>query len=344
MRDAAPHPRVRILLPSPDAPRRRPGPSPRNARERRGARPAQYAYIEGSARSTALSVVPRPDSLRFGPAGIPISSPRRTAEDGVIRVAEMGLGAMELEFVRGVRMSAEAAARVREAAGSRDVLLTVHAPYYVNLLSDDPGKVEASITRIMESARVGASAGAWSVVFHAGYYGGLGPADAVRRVRESLLKVTRALGDEGVRIWIRPETMGGLAEVGDLAEVIDVVDGIEGALPCLDFAHMYARSLGSMNSRDAFREALALLERRLGREALDNFHAHMSGMEYGPRGERRHLPLEESEFRWREALDALREFGPRGALISESPLLEEDALLMMKHYRGGRRGRRGARR
>ncbi|MGC8969796.1 MAG: TIM barrel protein [Conexivisphaera sp.] len=285
-----------------------------------------------------------PDSLRFGPAGVPRSSHRASTEEGILRVAELGLGAMEVEFVRGVRMSAEAAGRVRDAASSSGILLTVHAPYYVNLLSDDEAKVRASVDRILESARVGAAAGAWSVAFHPGYYGKLDSATAVARVRELLSEVTRRLRDEGIDVWVRPETMGGLAEVGSVDEVLDIVEGVDGSLPCLDFAHIYARSLGSVNSRDAVRELLARIESRLGREAFVNFHAHISGMEYGPRGERRHLPLEESEFRWRDALSALREFNPRGAIICESPLLEDDALLMKKYYEGlGRRRARGAR-
>ena len=280
-----------------------------------------------------------PDVLAFGPAGIPRSSAGRATEDGVMRVAEMGLDAMEIEFVRGVRMGLDAANRVREVASSARVLLTVHAPYYVNLLSDDAAKVDASIGRILESARVGAAAGAWSVVFHPGYYGKFTPEGAVERVRGYLASISRTLRDEGIEIWVRPETMGGLAEVGDLDEMIAASIGIDGVLPCLDLAHVYARSLGSVNSGEAFRDIMSRIEGRLGRDAIDNMHVHISGMEYGPRGERRHLPLEESAFRWRDALDAMGEFDPRGAVICESPLLEDDAVLLRDHYREVRRRR-----
>ncbi len=282
----------------------------------------------------------RPSRLAFGPAGVPRSSAKRTTEAGILRVSEMGLDAMEIEFVRGVKMGADSAERVKEAASSAGILLTVHAPYYVNLLSDDEAKVRASVDRILSSARVGHAAGAWSVVFHSGYYGKLTSKEAVERVREHLRAITRTLRDEGVEIWVRPEVMGGLAEVGDLDEVLDIVDGLEGALPCLDFAHMYARSLGALNTRESIREALSRVESRLGRIAFENFHAHISGMEYGPKGERRHLPLEESDFRWRDALDALKEFDPKGALICESPLLEDDAVLLRDHYRGSRARRK----
>jgi len=268
----------------------------------------------------------KPSGLHIGPAGIPHSTKKKSTPEGVRRVAELGLDAMEIEFVRGVRMSDKLAEETRKAAEETGVILTVHAPYYVNLLSSDPAKVEASMKRILDSARVGYKAGAWSVVFHPGYYGKTPPEEGVRRVREAVKKITKQLRDEGIEVWVRPETMGGLAEIGSLEEVIDMVDGIDNASIAIDFAHLYARSLGKFNTYEKFSEALELIEKRLGNEALKNMHIHMSGMEYGPRGERKHLNLHESEFQWEGALRALRDFNVKGVLICESPSLEDDAL------------------
>ena len=120
--------------------------------------------------------------------------------------------------------------------------------------------------------------------------------------------------------------MGGLAEIGSLEEVIDMVDGIDNASIAIDFAHLYARSLGEFNTYEKFSEALELIEKRLGNETLKNMHIHMSGMEYGPRGERKHLNFHESEFQWENALKALKDFNVKGVLICESPSLEDDAL------------------
>ncbi len=268
----------------------------------------------------------KPSGLHIGPAGIPHSTKKKSTPEGVRRVAELGLDAMEIEFVRGVRMSDKLAEETRKAAEESGVILTVHAPYYVNLLSSDPAKVEASIKRILDSARAGYKAGAWSVVFHPGYYGKTPPGQGVRRIREALKKIIKQLKDEGIEIWIRPETMGGLAEIGSLEEVIDMVDGIDNASIAIDFAHLYARSLGEFNTYEKFSEALELIEKRLGNETLKNMHIHMSGMEYGPRGERKHLNFHESEFQWENALKALKDFNVKGVLICESPSLEDDAL------------------
>ncbi len=268
------------------------------------------------------------EKLYIGPAGIPLTAKKRSTPEGVRTVAELGLDAMEIEFVRGVKMSKELAAKTREAAIEEGVKLTVHAPYYINLLSPDESKVKASIERILSSARVGYMAGAWSVVFHPGYYGKLSSREGVARVRDALKVILKTLQNEGVDIWVRPETMGGLAEFGSLEELLEVVDGLEGASITVDFAHLYARSLGKFNSYDEFAAALEAIEDKLGTEALKAMHIHISGMEYGPKGERRHLPLEESDFRWREVLKALKDYNVSGVMICESPILEKDALLL----------------
>ncbi|MGC9009391.1 MAG: TIM barrel protein [Sulfolobales archaeon] len=272
------------------------------------------------------------DKLLFGTAGIPLSTPKKTSVAGIIRVRELGLDAMELEFVRGVKMSIETAQEVRKAAEENNVVLTVHAPYYINLNSDDPAKVRESIDRILQSARIGYIAGAFSVVFHSGYYGKDTPGKAYARIKNNIKIIVDSLRNEGIDIWVRPELMGGLAEFGDLEEVISLSEEIEGVLPAIDFAHLHARSIGKYNSYEEIVSVLELIERRLGREALRTSHIHMSGIEYGRRGESKHLNLEESDLNYREILRALKDFKVAGVVISESPNIEEDALLMKRVY------------
>jgi len=272
------------------------------------------------------------DKLLFGTAGIPLSTPKKTSVAGIIRVRELGLDAMELEFVRGVKMSIETAQEVRKAAEENNVVLTVHAPYYINLNSDDPAKVRESIDRILQSARIGYIAGAFSVVFHSGYYGKDTPGKAYARIKNNIKAIVDSLRNEGVDIWVRPELMGGLAEFGDLEEIISLSEEIEGVLPAIDFAHLHARSIGKYNSYEEIVSVLELIEKRLGKEALKTSHIHMSGIEYGRRGESKHLNLEESDLNYREVLRALKDFKVAGVIISESPNIEEDALLMKRVY------------
>ena len=110
--------------------------------------------------------------ILFGTAGIPLSSNPRTTADGIKHVRKLGLGAMELEFVRSVNISKEKAPEIRKAAEENDVVLTCHAPYFINLNSLEEQKIKASIERILNSARIANLCGGYSVCFHAGLYMG----------------------------------------------------------------------------------------------------------------------------------------------------------------------------
>ena len=272
------------------------------------------------------------DRLRFGTAGIPISTPKRSTVDGIIHVRNLGLDAMELEFVRGVNLKPELAKKIKYVAKKHDVLLTAHAPYYINLNAKEKEKVEASKRRIIQSAERLYEAGGWSVVFHAGYYLKQPPESVYQKILNELKDIERTLMDKGVKVWIRPELTGKPTQFGDLKEIVKLSEELEMVLPTIDFAHAHARNKGQCNTVEEWREMLSFIEDRLGREALDNMHIHISGIEYGEKGERNHLNLQESDMNWEDLLRVLKEFRVKGVVISESPNIEGDALLMKKKY------------
>lgn len=274
-----------------------------------------------------------PSRLHFGTAGIPNSTLRKNTINGIKRIVELNLDAMEIEFVRGVKMSLETAEEVKNTAKNLGVLLTVHAPYYINLNSSDSSKIQASIRRIIESAEIGYKAGAWSIVFHAGYYGKLNSSTTYNNIKNSLKTIVTTLKDIGVEIWLRPEAMGGLSEFGSLEEVIKLSEDLNDyILPCIDFAHLHARTRGKYNTYNEFKETMIIIENRLGKSALNNMHIHISGIEYGEKGEIKHLNLLESDLNYEDIMKVLKEFKIKGVVISESPNLEEDALLMKNTY------------
>jgi len=272
------------------------------------------------------------DRLRFGTAGIPRSTPKRSTIDGIEHVRRLGLDAMELEFVRGVNLKPELAKKIKYVAKKHDVLLTAHAPYYINLNASEKAKVEASKKRIIQSAERLYQAGGWSVVFHAGYYLKQDPAKVYNRIRDALKEIERELMDRGIKVWLRPELTGKPTQFGDLKEIVRLSEELETVLPTIDFAHAHARNRGKCNTAEEWREMLAFIEDRLGREALDNMHIHISGIEYTEKGEKNHLNLQESDMNWEDLLRVLKEFRIKGVVISESPNIEEDALLMKKKY------------
>jgi len=272
------------------------------------------------------------NSLLFGTAGVPISTPKPSSINGIKQVRILGLDAMEMEFVRGIKMSRETALEVKEVSVKENVVLTAHAPYYINLNSPDKDKVKASIRRILDTARITHTAGGWSIVFHAAYYGEDELKIVYDRVNNALKEIVKTLRDEGIKIWIRPETSGGLAEFGSLEEVLALSQNFEGVLPCVDFAHLHARSIGGYNKYGEIASIFEQIEEKLGREALNNMHMHFSGIIYGERGEVKHVNLEEADYNYYDLARALKDFNIKGVIISESPNIEGDAILLKSKY------------
>ena len=271
--------------------------------------------------------------LYFGPAGIPHSTPRKSTADGVKEVRSLSLDAMEIEFVYGVNLRPEAAEKVRKIAEKEEVRLSVHAPYYINLNAQDEKKMVASKRRIVDSAIVGSLAGAHSIVFHPGFYLKMEKSRVYKNIKKTLEEVVEMVKERGAEVILRPETTGKHTQFGSLEELFSLSSEIEGVLPCLDFSHLHARAGGRVNSYEEFCTILSSYESHLQKESLKNMHIHVSGIEYTDKGEKNHLNLRDSDFKYFELIKALKEFECAGLVISESPNLEEDALLLKKIYK-----------
>lgn len=270
--------------------------------------------------------------LLFGTAGIPRSTRGESTMSAVECIAELGLGCMEMEFVKGVRMTENIAVEVARTASENNIRLSAHAPYYINLNAKEPEKIKASKERILHSARIASICGARSLVVHTAFFMGDEPEIAYPKIKQNLKDTLEVIREEGIDITIRPEVMGKASQFGTVDEVIRLCSELDGTAPCIDFAHNHALK-GDMNSYPEFTGVLERIESGLGRSALDDMHIHCSGIKYGPKGELKHLFLEESDFNYRELLLVLKEFDVSGLLICESPDPEDDALLMQEYYR-----------
>ena len=272
-----------------------------------------------------------PRGLHFGTAGVPFSAADDSSLAGIERIKDLGLDGLEIEFVNGVKMGLETAAKVKEKAAKLGLRLSVHAPYHINFNSADPGIRLQSRERLVKTARVGAACGASSVVFHAAFYGQDTPEKTYEAVKGELKAVMSVLRSERLAIALRIETMGKLAQFGTLDEVLAICRDVDGLQPCLDFSHLYARE-GKINSYLDFERVLSKVARKLGPRSLRNVHIHIAGIHFGDRGEIKHLNLEETEYRYDEWLQALRDLGVEGLVICESPNLEGDAVMLKKLY------------
>jgi len=270
--------------------------------------------------------------LLFGTGGVPVSAKSRSTEAGIERIAELGLGCMEAEFVQGVKMSPEVAVTVGELAVRNKVALTAHGPYFVNLNAVEPQKVHMSKERILQTARIAALFGARSITFHAAFYLKNTTAETYATVKKHLQEIVNILRKEGNNVTISPEVAGKPSQFGTLEEILQLSSEIEGVAPCIDFSHWHART-GRANSYQAFLDILDQVEKKLGRQALDNMHIHLSGIAYGKKGEIKHMMLRDSDLQYTELLKALKKRNVKGIIICESvPYLEEDALLLQQSY------------
>lgn len=264
--------------------------------------------------------------IRLGPAGVPISAKERSSIGGVKRVAELGLRAMEIEFVRGVRMSVTSAKELGKTAAELDVRLSIHAPYYINLTSIEKEKVEASKRMILDSCERGAAMGAKIIVFHAGYYGKLGETCTINMI-EALKELSEKVKDKGWDILLAPETTGRLSQWGTLEEIATACKKVKNCVPGLDPAHIFARQGGNINYKKIFDELKDL--------KLDWIHSHFSGVKYNATGigkgnERYHLPLKQAKPDFEEFAREILKRKIDITIISESPILEQDSLYMKK--------------
>lgn len=273
-------------------------------------------------------------TFRFGTVGSPLSTPKKPGGTigGIIRSAELGLSALELGWVRSVRVSEKTCQAILETASERDVLISVHAPYFINLNADEE-EWPKSRQRLMDSAHFGNLAGATEIVFHPGSYFGEEPERVLPIAIERLSECIADLRADGNPVTLRPETMGKGAMLGSLEDTIAMSLAIPGVQPCLDFAHLHARpGDGSMNTYAEWANLLEEYGKALGDEALQNLHIHLSGIEYSEKGEQNHLTFEEADLNLDAILRVLRDFNCSGRILCESPILEEDAIKIKESW------------
>lgn len=268
------------------------------------------------------------DKLHFLTAGVPLKAGNKGYKKGFEIHDEMGLDGLELEFVHGVRISEQS----KEDVKNSGKIITAHAPFYVNLNAREKEKVEASVQRIIETAMTANELGGYSITYHAGFYLGQDAEIVFQQIKKQTETITSELKKADNKIWIRPETTGKSTQWGSLEEIIKLSKEFDTVLPCVDFSHIHARYNGFWNTYDEFASIFEKIGNELGEVALKNFHAHIAGIDYSAKGEKKHLNLEESDMNYKDLLKAFKAFDVKGVIVCESPNIEEDAKLMKEYY------------
>lgn len=272
------------------------------------------------------------DRLLFGTAGVPNCTVKKNSPvEGVQKIHELGLDCMQLEFAHGVRMKDEISSALRKVSYELSIPLTSHGPYYINLNAREQDKIDSSVERIIQTAKISDLCGAESMTFHAAFYMKDSPYDVFDLVEKSMNVIEERLSRLDIEIELRPELTGKTSQFGSLEELITLTKNVGSVKPCMDFSHLYART-GKYNTYEEILEVLNQLEVELGKDSLDNMHIHVSGISSNSKGDLKHLNLEKSDFNWQDMLRALKEKDCKGYVISNSPNLEGDAKMLKDFY------------
>lgn len=273
------------------------------------------------------------EKLLFGVSGLPLGDGKKKFNyaTGIEHLASLGLDAMELPFVRSVNVSGKNAPDILAAKRRRGFHLTAHGSYFVNLAAADPDTRAKSRERLEAAARAARLVEARNVVFHPGYYQGADSATALAAISAELGLLAPVAAETGALFHL--ETTGKPTQFGTVEEIAALCAAHPHCRICVDFAHIHARGNGALKNYADFAAILECVRRELGPAALDDLHMHVAGIEYTAKGERRHLPLRESDFNFAALLQALKDFRVCGCLVAEGPLVEGDALLLREAFR-----------
>ncbi len=272
--------------------------------------------------------------IRFGPAGIPIETPGEGTAAGIEYCRQLGLGAMEIEFVHGVNMGEEKARAAGAVAKENDVLLSCHAPYYINCCAKEKPKLHASVNYIVSTAQAAYWLGASPIVIHTGHYMGRSAEECRKLVIATYEKCLEEMEARKIHgVVLGAELTGKKSAYGSLDEIIDLAEhfGLEMMVPVIDYAHYHARE-GKLKTKEDYLSILSKVEKKLGSGASKKFHCHFSGIEFSDKGERNHLPVSSGSPPFAPLAQAWKENGWGGKVICESPLIEKDALALQKAY------------
>ena len=278
-------------------------------------------------------------SAKFGPAGNAENFPYKSSVDAPRWVRELGLGCYEYQCGKGVHVGEETARKVGQSAAEQGIILSLHAPYFINLANPDPESLVKTTGYITGACLVASQMGAGRVVIHSGALMKRTRREALDIALNALKHVIAVCDDMGFgSIALCPETMGKINQLGDLDEVLELCTLDERLVPCVDFGHLYARSLGADDGQEAMERILDRMKEVLGEERASRFHSHFSHIEFTPNGgEKCHRTFGQSGGfgpDWTPLAEAVarRKWSP--TFICESAGTQaEDALAMQAIYR-----------
>lgn len=277
--------------------------------------------------------------IKFGPGGNSVSfyeTGHKSSLEAPKWLSEIGLNAYEYECGNGVRTSEETAKKFGEEANKYNIALSVHAPYFISLSSEEEGKRDKSVEYILQTLKLAKAMGATRIVVHPGSCSKRDRKEAFLLACETMKKAVTAAKENGYRnISICPETMGKINQIGTVEEVVEMCKIDEMLMPAVDFGHINAREMGSLKTEADFDKLISYIISELGEERGRKIHIHFSKIEYTKGGEKRHLTFEDCTYgpEFEPLAKVLKKYSVEATVICESDgTMSEDALTMKNIY------------
>ncbi len=279
--------------------------------------------------------------IKFGPGGNSVSfynEGHKSTLDAPKWVSEKGLEIYEYECGQGVRVSEETAEKFGCEAKKHGIEISVHAPYFISLASEDERKRKNSIGYILQTLKVAKIMGGKKIVVHPGSCSKRDRSEAFSLACVTMKEAVKAARDNGFGdMIICPETMGKINQIGTVDEIIDMCKLDEMLVPTIDFGHINAREMGSLKSDEDYEKIIVSMIDGLGFEKVKHFHMHFSKVEYTKGGEKKHLTFEDKVYgpEFEPLARVIKKYGLEPTVICESDgTMAEDALIMKEIYFG----------
>ena len=227
-------------------------------------------------------------NIKIGPSGL---GSVKDSEETLKEFNKLNFGNCEIDFTYQVYMNKEQAEKTGKIAKEKKIDLSVHAPYFVNLNSDEKPKIHASMQRILKCCEIGHYLGAKKIVFHSGYYGkNKDKEETFQNIKKRILEMMEIIKEKEWKVKLCPETMGKVNVFGSVEEISRLVRETNCSF-CIDFAHILAR-----DKKIDYKKIKKLFPQK-------EWHCHFSGIEYTEKGERNHIDLTKEQ--WKELFDNL---------------------------------------
>lgn len=274
----------------------------------------------------------------FGPSGNSqnfFDAGHNTSEESAKWVKDMGLDAFEYPFGHGVTLSEEKAFCIGAAFKENGIVLSAHAPYFINFSNPDEEKISNSVKYVLQTANILRIMGGKRIIFHPASQGKDTRENAFFRAKENFKRLTDAIYSSGFEDMIFcPETMGKMAQIGTVEEITELCKTDKIYIPTVDFGHVNSREQGSLKCESDFVSRLSYMTEQLGRDKMSRFHVHFSKIEYSCKGEVRHLNFDDEKYGpdYEPFIDSIIKLDLKPTVICESAGNQDKDALRMKEY------------